>query len=175
MRRLRRRITWGLFRCDDSSICVVLRKNFNLVTMKRFYAMTLLMVVCTLVQAKAQEWISLGKDNQGEEHFFYTKFVNSEDSEGFGVWTKYGKTEYTTFKGKRTALHREVKQLLQIKCGSSEIAVVQTVIYNSVGEVVRSHKEYPEFSAIIPESIGEAIATNACQLNESKKNEEIPN
>lgn len=124
--------------------------------------------------SQAQEWVSVGTDRQGEDHLIYTKLVNNDDSEGFGAWVKYHTTDYTTVKGKKVSIRREVKQLMQIKCSSSEIAIVQTVVYNSKGEVIRSAKSYPDFSAVIPDSIGELVLNAACNLNEGKNQDAVP-
>jgi hypothetical protein len=142
--------------------------------MKKYLFLPFLLLISSL-HVSAQEWRAIGKDTQGEVYFINTKLLKYEDSDWFGVWIKYGKTGYSTYKGKRIASRQEVKQLLYIKCNSSEIATVQTVVYNSRGEVVRNNRvDYPDFSAIIPDSTGEAIASSACSLKEGNTGEEVP-
>lgn len=135
----------------------------------------LLFLTLFSVQASAQQWVILGKDTRGEEFFVNTKLVDYDGTDWFGAWVKFKKTEYATIKGKKTALRRDVKQLFYIKCSSNEMAAVQTVVYNSRGEVVKNWKEdYPDFTAVVPESMGEAIARGACQLKEGLVDEKIP-
>ena len=139
------------------------------------YLLSFLLIFLFSTSIRAQEWVSIGQDRQGEDHLIYTKLVNSDDSEGFGVWVKYQTNDYSTVKGKKIVIKIEVKQLMQIKCSSNEIAVVQTVVYNAKGDVVRSSKSYPEFSAVIPDSMGELVVNAACSLNEGKNQDEVPN
>lgn len=136
--------------------------------MKKLYFLFLLLF--SFGHGKAQNWIRLGTDRQGHEFFLNTRIIDAEYENWFGVWVKYSRTDYATIKGKRVTLQREVKQLMHINCASNEMAVAQTVVYNQNGEVVKSHKEeYPDFSAVIPDTIGEQIATSACSLREENE------
>ncbi len=121
----------------------------------------------------SQDWVYIGTDVKGDKIWIKSKYVSKRGDYNneniIKVWDKKKSKINTIIKN-----HKEVKvynveilTLCEYDCKEKRRKLITKTIYNSKGDVIDSFTipDYlQDWTEIVPESVGETILENVCEL-----------
>lgn len=123
--------------------------------MKKILFITTLFITNCLI---AQEWISIGKDSNGDEYYY-------KPNTNYTAWIKQISTKISYYSNGKKQIDGYTIQLMKFDCDDKKIGLIQSTTYSKQGKPVNSFDIddiLVKMNYVVPDSLGEDFLNTFC-------------